>query len=93
MSPYFPPAGASRRRKVKKLRKAPTFLVAAQSLKKAKKSPHKRDLSADAVLVFDEDCNVISSGAEQQALAKWGLNFVIEEYLPRKLRNAQKFLP
>jgi DNA topoisomerase-6 subunit A len=30
--------------------------------------------------------------AEQQALAKWGLNFVIEEYLPRKLRE-KKFLP
>ncbi len=23
--------------------------------------------------------------AEQQALAKWGLNYVIDEYLPRKL--------
>ncbi len=31
--------------------------------------------------------------AEQQALAKWGLNFVIEEYLPRKLKNIAKFLP
>ena len=31
--------------------------------------------------------------AEQQALAKWGLNFVIEEYLPRKLRNKKGFLP
>jgi DNA topoisomerase-6 subunit A len=31
--------------------------------------------------------------AEQQALAKWGLNFVIEEYLPRKLREPGKFLP
>jgi DNA topoisomerase-6 subunit A len=31
--------------------------------------------------------------AEQQALAKWGLNFVIDEYLPRKLREANKFLP
>jgi DNA topoisomerase-6 subunit A len=31
--------------------------------------------------------------AEQQALAKWGLNFVIEEYLPRKLQNVKKFLP
>jgi len=31
--------------------------------------------------------------AEQQALAKWGLNFVIEEYLPRKLSQPQKFLP
>ncbi len=30
--------------------------------------------------------------AEQQALAKWGLNYVIEEYLPRKLRE-RKFLP
>ena len=31
--------------------------------------------------------------AEQQALAKWGLNFVLEEYLPRKLKNVSKFLP
>ena len=31
--------------------------------------------------------------AEQQALAKWGLNFVIEEYLPRKLANENSFLP
>lgn len=31
--------------------------------------------------------------AEQQALAKWGLNFVIEEYLPRKLDNKKGFLP
>jgi len=31
--------------------------------------------------------------AEQQALAKWGLNFVIEEYLPRKLANKKGFLP
>jgi DNA topoisomerase-6 subunit A len=31
--------------------------------------------------------------AEQQALAKWGLNYVIEEYLPRKLRSPAKFLP
>jgi DNA topoisomerase VI subunit A len=31
--------------------------------------------------------------AEQQALAKWGLNFVIEEYLPRKLKNRKGFLP
>jgi len=30
--------------------------------------------------------------AEQQALAKWGLNFVIEEYLPRKL-GSRNFLP
>lgn len=31
--------------------------------------------------------------AEQQALAKWGLNFVIEEYLPRKLADTKRFLP
>ncbi|MEX1023496.1 MAG: DNA topoisomerase IV subunit A [Planctomycetota bacterium] len=30
--------------------------------------------------------------AEQQALAKWGLNFVIDEYLPRKLKE-KSFLP
>ncbi len=31
--------------------------------------------------------------AEQQALAKWGLNYVIDEYLPRKLADTAKFLP
>ncbi len=31
--------------------------------------------------------------AEQQALAKWGLNFVIDDYLPRKLKAPGKFLP
>jgi DNA topoisomerase VI subunit A len=31
--------------------------------------------------------------AEQQALAKWGLNYVTEEYLPRKLANESRFLP
>lgn len=31
--------------------------------------------------------------AEQQALAKWGLNYVIEEYLPAKLKNKKGFLP
>jgi DNA topoisomerase-6 subunit A len=31
--------------------------------------------------------------AEQQALAKWGLNYVIETYLPRKLANERGFLP
>jgi len=31
--------------------------------------------------------------AEQQALAKWGLNYVIDEYLPRKLRRPDAFLP
>jgi DNA topoisomerase-6 subunit A len=31
--------------------------------------------------------------AEQQALAKWGLNYVIEDYLPRKLADERSFLP
>ena len=31
--------------------------------------------------------------AEQQALAKWGLNYVIDEYLPRKLADRKSFLP
>jgi DNA topoisomerase-6 subunit A len=31
--------------------------------------------------------------AEQQALAKHGLNYVMEEYLPRKLAGVEKFLP
>jgi DNA topoisomerase-6 subunit A len=31
--------------------------------------------------------------AEQQALAKWGLNYVIQEYLPRKLADERGFLP
>ncbi len=31
--------------------------------------------------------------AEQQALAKWGLNYVIDEYLPRKIEHPSQFLP
>ena len=31
--------------------------------------------------------------AEQQSLARWGLNYVIDEYLPNKLKNPAKFLP
>jgi len=31
--------------------------------------------------------------AEQQALAKHGLNYVIDAYLPEKLANPRKFLP
>ncbi len=30
---------------------------------------------------------------EQQALAKHGLNYVIDEYLPQKLANISAFLP
>ncbi|MBW2700298.1 MAG: DNA topoisomerase IV subunit A [Deltaproteobacteria bacterium] len=38
---------------------------------------------------------MIDSGvrAEQQALAKWGLNYVIDSYLPEKLADPEKFLP
>jgi DNA topoisomerase VI subunit A len=31
--------------------------------------------------------------AEQQAFAKWGLNYVISEYVPKKLADASAFLP
>jgi DNA topoisomerase-6 subunit A len=31
--------------------------------------------------------------AEQQALAKWGLNYVIDKYLPDKLKNSKTWLP
>ena len=31
--------------------------------------------------------------AEQQAFAKWDLNYIIEKYLPRKLKNVKSFLP
>ncbi len=31
--------------------------------------------------------------AEQQALAKWGLNYVISDYLPEKLKNPKSWLP
>jgi len=31
--------------------------------------------------------------AEQQALAKWGLNYVIEEYLQQKLEKQAKLMP
>jgi len=35
----------------------------------------------------------MKSRAEQQALAKWGLNYVIEKYLPQKIKDPKKFLP
>jgi DNA topoisomerase-6 subunit A len=31
--------------------------------------------------------------AEQQSLARWGLNYVIDEYLPAKLKQTKRFLP
>ena len=30
---------------------------------------------------------------EQQAFAKWGLNYVMEKYLPDKMKATDKFLP
>ncbi|MFT7615486.1 MAG: DNA topoisomerase-6 subunit A, partial [Candidatus Woesearchaeota archaeon] len=30
---------------------------------------------------------------EQQAFARWGLNFVSEKYLPDKIKAVNKFLP
>ena len=50
-------------------------------------SPHPRWVAAIKQLL---DMGV---RAEQQALAKWGLNYVIDEYLPRKLDNVGGFLP
>lgn len=35
----------------------------------------------------------MKSRAEQQALAKHGLNFVIDKYLPDKLKNKKTWLP
>ncbi len=31
--------------------------------------------------------------AEQQALAKWGLNYVIDKYLPEKMKDSKTWLP
>jgi DNA topoisomerase-6 subunit A len=31
--------------------------------------------------------------AEQQALAKWGLNYVMDKYLPQKLKDSKSWLP
>ena len=31
--------------------------------------------------------------AEQQAFAKWDLNYVMDTYLPAKLKNPKSFLP
>lgn len=36
---------------------------------------------------------VMKVRAEQQALAKWGLNYVITKYLPEKLKNQKSWLP
>jgi len=40
-----------------------------------------------------EKMNKLKARAEQQALAAWGLNYVIDKYLPDKIANIKKFLP
>ena len=35
----------------------------------------------------------LKARAEQQALAAWGLNFVIDKYLPEKLKDQKSWLP
>lgn len=40
-----------------------------------------------------EQMNKMKVRSEQQALAKWGLNYVIEKYLPEKLKNPKTWLP
>ncbi|MBL7052051.1 MAG: DNA topoisomerase IV subunit A [Nanoarchaeota archaeon] len=37
--------------------------------------------------------NKMKVRVEQQAFAQWGLNYVIEEYLPKKLKNKKTWLP
>ena len=41
----------------------------------------------------DAQVREILTATEQQALSKHGLNFVMDEYLPDKLKNRSKFLP
>ena len=40
------------------------------------------------IIMHDSGC-----ARERQALAKWGLNHVIDEYLARKLADQDSFLP
>ena len=40
-----------------------------------------------------EDMAKMKKRSEQQALAKWGLNYVIDKYLPDKLKNQKTWLP
>lgn len=45
---------------------------------------------------WQKDLNIMLKNkvrCEQQSLAKYGLNFVIEKYLPQKLKHTEKFLP
>ena len=38
-------------------------------------------------------CIKLKKRAEQQALAQHGLNYVISNYLPEKLKDSKKWLP
>jgi hypothetical protein len=42
-------------------------------------------------LLQSSNCLQWAVRAEQQALAKWGLNYVISEFLPKKLRMRALF--
>jgi len=72
-----------------------THPLAATDVKRAKDA-----LQNDPFIAAHPECiaaikQLLDMGvrAEQQALAKWGLNYVIDEYLPRKLADAGRFLP
>ena len=49
----------------------------------------------DSALVRQTLTRLLEMGvrAEQQSLARWGLNYVIDEYLPAKLKDPRHFLP
>lgn len=75
--------------------KLPTHPLKEVDIKRAKDA-----LKNDPFFQYHKEWNkaieqMIKMGvrAEQQALAKHGLNYVIDEYLPQKLKNASKFLP
>ena len=60
--------------------------------------PHLAETGAAGVGLFRTELQFMiaermPSASEQQALAKWGLNFVIEDYLPKKLAHPDRFLP
>jgi len=75
--------------------KLPTHLLKEVDIKRAKDA-----LKNDPFFHIHKDWarameTLIKMGvrAEQQALAKWGLNYVIDKYLPDKLKHPEKFLP
>jgi DNA topoisomerase-6 subunit A len=75
--------------------KLPTHPLKEVDIKRAKDA-----LKNDPFIMHHKDWQkafekLLSMGvrAEQQALAKWGLNYVIDTYLPEKLAHPEKFLP